>query len=284
VIELVITADDLGIDPRRDDGIFAALERGAITQASLLVTGPTAPAASSRARRGGYALGLHLDLTEGAPCAPRDDACSLVDRTGRMLGKHGLRDAIARGEIAPAHVAREALAQLARFDALVGTRARHVDGHQHVHVIPELAEHLACAFVEAGVETTRIPEQRVVAGDDARARSFHERVSRDAARARTIYARRGIASTAAFVGLDVMGEASSAAALRAAVRACGSAATVELMCHPGYAGSGGDDFNRSPAREHELAVLLARPFASLVDAGRVALSTFAALHARRMTA
>ena len=44
--QLIITADDLGIDPRRDDGILEAWTRGAITQASLLVGGKAAAAAA----------------------------------------------------------------------------------------------------------------------------------------------------------------------------------------------------------------------------------------------
>ena len=35
------------------------------------------------------------------------------------------------------------------------------------------------------------------------------------------------------------------------------------MCHPGYVGATWDDFNQSPAREHELKVLSALPFREL---------------------
>ena len=44
--ELIVTADDLGYSAERDAGIFEAFERGIVTQASLLVTGPTAAAAA----------------------------------------------------------------------------------------------------------------------------------------------------------------------------------------------------------------------------------------------
>ncbi len=46
------------------------------------------------------------------------------------------------------------------------------------------------------------------------------------------------------------------------------------MCHPGYVGDGGDDFNRSPAREHELRVLTSLPFASMIAEGAVELASF----------
>jgi predicted glycoside hydrolase/deacetylase ChbG (UPF0249 family) len=277
VLNLVVTADDLGIDPRRDDGIFEAFEHGVITHTSLLVGGPSSASAAERARRDGWPVGLHLNLTEGTPAAKASDVATLLDASGQKLGKHGLRDAASRGEVSLAHVARETEAQIARFEALMGHGPRHIDGHQHVHVIPELVETLATVFADQNVGSTRIPEQRVVHGDTSAAHRFYENVSREAAVARAIYARQGIASTEAFVGLDVMGIESSGARLRDAVRAVSSLSSAEVMCHPGHVGTGWDDFNQSPDREHELGVLLARPFAALVELRAVKLARFADL-------
>lgn len=271
---LVITADDLGIDPRRDEGILLAHARGAITQASLMVRGPSAERAARAAAAAGLPVGLHLDLTETPPCAPPSTIATLLDASGNKRGKHGLRAAIEQGEIEPAHVAREAEAQLDAFAELMGSPAAHVDGHQHAHTVPFLAEALAPVLAARGVLTTRIPEQREVHVADPIAARFYESVSADAARARSIYERHGVRSTEAFVGLDLMGSASSAERLRAAVERCRGARSVELMCHPGYPGHGVDAFNESPDREHELEVLLSHPFAPLVEAGRVTLGSF----------
>jgi predicted glycoside hydrolase/deacetylase ChbG (UPF0249 family) len=92
-----------------------------------------------------------------------------------------------------------------------------------------------------------------------------------------VYARRGVVSTDGFVGLDLMGLASDGERLAKAVGAHADARSVEVMTHPGYVGSGWDDFNESPAREYELAVLLSRPFSSLVAEGRARLTSFLAL-------
>jgi len=259
---VVVNADDLGIDPRRDAGILELLEAGAVTQASLLVRGPSAREAAKRAS--GYAIGLHLDLTETDACAPTDAIATLLDAYGKKLGKHGLRATADRVDLA--ELARETLAQIAAFEALMGMKPSHVDGHQHVHVVPRFVETLARVFRDAGVRTTRIPEQ----GMSEDAPEFYKQVSEHAAAARAIYARHGIASTDSFVGLDLMGDASDGGRLRDAVsEARGS---VEVMVHPGYVGSGWDDFNESPAREHELRVLRDRPFRDLEG---VTLATFA---------
>jgi predicted glycoside hydrolase/deacetylase ChbG (UPF0249 family) len=263
---LVINADDLGIDLRRDAGIFELMDAGAVTQSSLLVRGRNARAAASRARAAGQELGLHLDLTETDPSAPKDEIATLLDRDGKKLGKHGLREAADRVDLA--HVAREAEAQIALFVELVGKKPTHVDGHQHVHVVPRFVETLAEVFQRAGIKTTRIPEQPM--GEDAP--DFYRQVSEHAAAARGIYARFGIASTDSFVGLDLMGDASDGERLREAVLA--ARGSVEVMVHPGYVGSGWDDFNESPAREHELRVLLARPLHALEG---VTLGTFTSI-------
>jgi predicted glycoside hydrolase/deacetylase ChbG (UPF0249 family) len=241
------------------------------------VRGRSAVRAAALAKRAGLPLGLHLDLTETPPCAPPASIATLLDAHGHKRGKHGLRDAITAGELDPEHVRREADAQFEAFQELVGAPAEHVDGHQHAHTVPFVAEVLAPLFAARGVRTTRIPEQREVRVRDATAARFYRSVSDDAARSRAVFAAHGVRSTEAFVGLDLMGTASSERGLRDAVCASLDARSIELMVHPGYVGSGVDAFNESPDREHELAVLLARPFAALVDEGRLRLVSFAAL-------
>ncbi|MBX7192855.1 MAG: ChbG/HpnK family deacetylase [Sandaracinaceae bacterium] len=271
---LVITADDLGIDPRRDDGIVVAFARGAITQSSLMVRGQSAPSAARAANRIGLPLGLHLDLTESPPSAPAASIPTLLDASGHKRGKHGLRAAIASGAIDPADVVRETRAQLAAFEAMVGRPARHVDGHQHVQSIPFLAELLAPVFAEAGVRTTRIAEQREVHVEDPSAARFYQSVADDARASRPLYAAHGIDATESFIGLDLMGFACEPSRLLRALEHA-SGPRVELMCHPGFVGEGVDDFNQSPAREHELRVLNGLPFEALIARGELVLTSLA---------
>jgi predicted glycoside hydrolase/deacetylase ChbG (UPF0249 family) len=273
-VRLVITADDLGIDPRRDDGIFAAHAAGAITQASLMVGGPSAGEAARRARKAGLTLGLHLDLSEMPPLAPRERIPTLLDGRGEKLGKHGLRLALARGSVELAHVILEAEAQLDAFAALTGRCVRHVDGHQHTHCVPEVAEVLAPVFERRGVRSTRAPQPAAACVADPDASRIYEKMCRDAARARASYAGVGVRSTHGFLALDMMGAGSDPSRLRELVTTHTFGTSVELACHVGFVGIGGDDFNRSADRERELQILCARPFAPLVDRGVVELVNF----------
>jgi predicted glycoside hydrolase/deacetylase ChbG (UPF0249 family) len=176
--------------------------------------------------------------------------------------------------VEPAHVILEAEAQLDAFATLTGQPVRHVDGHQHIHWVPELAEALAPLLKSRGVRSIRAPQPATARVADPDAGRWYEEVSRDAARARAIYAHFGVRSTHGFVGLDPTDAASDPGRLRDAVIAHAFGTSVELMCHVGFVGVGGDDFNRSPDRECELRILCSRPFAALVDQGVMELVSF----------
>uniref|UniRef100_A0A8C0DEK8 Carbohydrate deacetylase n=1 Tax=Balaenoptera musculus TaxID=9771 RepID=A0A8C0DEK8_BALMU len=136
-VRLVVTADDFGYCPRRDEGIVEAFLAGAVTSVSLLVNGAAAESAAELARRHRIPTGLHANLSEGRPVGPaRHGASSLLGPEGFFLGKMGFREAVAAGEVVLPQVRGELEAQLSRFRELLGRDPTHVDGHQHVHVLP----------------------------------------------------------------------------------------------------------------------------------------------------
>ena len=241
---LHVTADDLGYSHERDAGILLLAAAGAVTRASLLVSGATARAALAAADALGLEVALHLNLTEGAPVAGAAAVPSLLapGGGGAMRGKHGFRAALAAGAVAPAHIAAEALAQVQRFAALHprGCAPRAFDGHQHVHVLPAVARALAGALA-GRVAAARIPEWageavEPLAHVEAARADFYRAVSADAAAARALYAAAGIAPLSArFVGLGASGSDCTAARARATLAAArASGGSVEWMVHPGF--------------------------------------------------
>ncbi|XP_012632150.2 carbohydrate deacetylase isoform X3 [Microcebus murinus] len=100
-VRLVVTADDFGYCPRRDEGIVEAFLAGAVTSVSLLVNGAAAESAAELARRHGIPTGLHANLSEGLPVGPaRHGASTLLSPEGFFLGKMGFREAVAAGDVA----------------------------------------------------------------------------------------------------------------------------------------------------------------------------------------
>lgn len=136
MIRLVINADDLGLHPRIDEGIFRANAEGVVTSASLLATGPTAPEAVRRARRQKLALGLHLSLTTHLnPAAPARDVRWLAPG-GRFRKNWAELSAAWLSRLVPAEeVVLELRAQVRRAREL-GAELDHLDTHQHLHLLP----------------------------------------------------------------------------------------------------------------------------------------------------
>jgi predicted glycoside hydrolase/deacetylase ChbG (UPF0249 family) len=152
ITRLVVNADDLGLHPSLDAGILRAHREGIVTSATLLAMGPTAPEAAKRARAQGLAVGLHLALSTRLPPAAPVHAVPSVAPGGRLRGswadfaKAWLSGAVRRGEVEV-----ELASQLQRAREL-GVTVDHLDGHQHLHLLPGIRP-----VVEALAARERLP-------------------------------------------------------------------------------------------------------------------------------
>ncbi|KAM8918682.1 carbohydrate deacetylase [Lycaon pictus] len=298
-VRLVVTADDFGYCPRRDEGIVEAFLAGAVTSVSLLVNGAAAESAAELAGRYRIPTGLHANLSEGRPVGPAcHGASTLLSPEGFFLGKMGFREAVAAGDVALPQVREELEAQLIRFRELLDGDPTHVDGHQHVHVLPGVCQVFAEALQANGVRFTRLPVERGVGGCawlEAPERAFACAVERDARAAVGPFSRYGLRWTDAFVGLSTCGRHMSAHRVSGAlVRALegiptGRTLTAELMAHPGYpsvppaggCGEGPDAFSCSWERLHELRVLTAPTLRTRLAQEGVQLCTLHDLDSKR---
>lgn len=253
-MKLIVNADDLGYSAHRDRGIFNCFNRGLISAASLLVNGPCAVAAALQAGKEGLFLGLHLNFTEGYPVS--ENVKSLVGKSGQLKYKMTFWNS----DFDILEICRETIAQIELFKLMTGQYPTHVDGHQHVHIIPKIAEAIAPILKKYGVKSVRIPDEDV-SGSNWLPRERQERYVRryvTAINARLIYKKSGITAPECFRGLCLSGELMTAERLAAALE--GTYGTVELMVHPGFVGYVqhplfNDDFDISEDRENELQAL-----------------------------
>ncbi|MDA7431139.1 ChbG/HpnK family deacetylase [Synechococcus sp. AH-601-O20] len=128
----LLHADDLGLGAGVDHAIFDLVQSGRLDGASLLVNGPTAKTAINTWRQlpNPPALYLHLCLTEG----PGDSAnVDLPASFGRLLLASWLP--WQRRRLKP-QIRRSLRQQISRYKQLTGANEIHLDGHQHVHLIP----------------------------------------------------------------------------------------------------------------------------------------------------
>ena len=122
---LIVNADDWGLTRGVSEGILAAHRHGIVSSTTVLVTGELDREQVARLRDCGLGVGLHVNLTLGAPLTR---GRSLVDGDGRFV--RDARRAAAR--VSVADVRAEVEAQIERFQSALKRRPTHLDTHHHV--------------------------------------------------------------------------------------------------------------------------------------------------------
>jgi len=143
---VILCADDFALTEGVTRGIEALARSGRLSATTALVTTRHWPSHGARlaALRDVVAVGLHLNLTLGAPLGemPRLAPDGRLPAIG-ALTRLGLRRAIDASEIM-AETAR----QLAAFELVTGNRPDLVDGHQHAHALPGVRDGVLAALRE----------------------------------------------------------------------------------------------------------------------------------------
>jgi predicted glycoside hydrolase/deacetylase ChbG (UPF0249 family) len=288
VIRLIVNGDDAGIDSARNRGILAAFREGIVTSASVIARGPASEefleeALRARSRDGRrLGLGLHLNFTQGRPLVP--GARSLAGPDEMFLWKEDLWARALAGALDPAEVRREVEAQWAWL-AGMGLEPDHIDGHNHAHVLPGIAEAVADVIPpgtwvrlpregRAGERGGFLIEPRGLFADGVRLSEALESLSERAARPWKDRLR----SPAVFRGLGLLGGYLSGRLCRvlesAIEEAGGAEAEIELMVHPGACDPASVPFSASPAREEERDALRSPEALRLIRESGVALARF----------
>jgi predicted glycoside hydrolase/deacetylase ChbG (UPF0249 family) len=130
---LIVNADDWGLSRGVSEGILAAHRHGIVSSTTVLVTADLDREQVARLRDSGLGVGLHVNLTLGAPLTR---GRSLVDGDGRFV--RDARRAAAR--VSAADVRAEVEAQIARFESALKRRPTHLDSHHHVGLHPPVRD------------------------------------------------------------------------------------------------------------------------------------------------
>jgi predicted glycoside hydrolase/deacetylase ChbG (UPF0249 family) len=125
---LIVNADDFGLTSGVSRGILEAGTRGIVTSTTAIVNRPIDPALIARLEASGLGVGLHLNLTLGAPVTDPRRVPSLVDRDGRFV--RDPREAAARADRDQARI--ELGNQIDAFRRIFGRFPTHLDSHHHV--------------------------------------------------------------------------------------------------------------------------------------------------------
>ncbi|XP_071011961.1 carbohydrate deacetylase [Oncorhynchus clarkii lewisi] len=309
-VKLVVTGDDFGYCPKRNQGIVDCFQAGGISNVSLLVNASSAKEATELAKRHHIPIGLHANLSEGLPVSQGlKRGSTLLNKDGFFHGKMGFRKALQSGLVNMTEVELELRAQVRLFGELMGYLPCHMDGHQHIHVLPEVCEVFAQVLSDCGISYTRVPVERGLHSCPWLSpvlRDFYMQVEKDALESIPVFRRHGIRWPDVYLGLTTMGHNMSVPNLKRAFSHAlerdlnvslsppggesknrtntteQPVLTAELMVHPGYpshpqeggCGEGPDDFSQSADRQQELTTLKDPALLAFYTQERVQLCAF----------
>lgn len=128
-MKLILCADDFGQSEAIDQAIIELIKKGRLSATSCMTFSPRWPEAAKKLTpsiRKKASIGLHLDFTHFG------DAMSHPKIVLLSLAR----------QLSSAHIKKSINQQLDAFEAAIGTAPDYVDGHQHVHQLPQIREAL----------------------------------------------------------------------------------------------------------------------------------------------
>jgi predicted glycoside hydrolase/deacetylase ChbG (UPF0249 family) len=228
-------ADDLGLHPAVDRAIFRAYEAGAVRAASILATGPTFDAAARQARLLGLPLSLHLAIVDTEPLSPPGEVPSLLAGAGRFPAYFGpvVRRSIFR-QLRQHEVTLEVQRQLDRFAEadLVGKHGLSLDGHQHLHLLPQVMRAVLALAPAYRLTRLRMPTLSPYERRQARPRTLSFLLAEALGRASRDRARQAGVAFVPCWGVLFAGSLTLDRA-RSLLRSLPERAAGQLICHPG---------------------------------------------------
>ena len=160
--KLIVHADDFGLTHGVNTGIIDAHLNGILTSTSIMANGPAFDEAIELA----YAaptldIGVHLTLVEEIPIVSPTDIPSIVDKNGRLLANaKEVYIRYLKKKLCLKHIRAEFEAQIIRIKS-TGLPISHIDGHQHLHILPAIFSIVEELAKKHDIQAIRIPKERI---------------------------------------------------------------------------------------------------------------------------
>lgn len=157
---LIVHADDFGISESVNEGVAYAFRNGILTSASVIASGAAFEPALEIARvTPDLDIGVHLTLIEEPPISPHASIPTLLGEDGRFHRGMGVfLKRYSLGAIALDEVRRELDAQI-RAVVARGTKVSHLDGHQHLHMVPGIRRIVGELARKYAIPSIRYPRE-----------------------------------------------------------------------------------------------------------------------------
>ena len=241
---LIVNADDLGYTRGINRAVEQCYREGILRSATIMAAGEAfGDAVRMVAENPGLGVGVHLVLTELPPVADPNRVPTLAGANGRLPASLGeLALGLVSGRIASGDVREELDAQVEKV-VESGIVPTHLDGHKHIHLLPQVLEAVAWVARKYSIRYVRSPFESMRFCDglgtvDPGARGSFARQHAKAAAVRVMkpFFRRtlrtsGLCGADSFFGISLTGLWTEAGMIRLLKGLPGGVS--ELMAHPG---------------------------------------------------
>ncbi len=221
---LIVTADDLGLAKSINEGIAKACRDGIVNSVSVIPTGEAFEDAVRIVKDLGLKeIGAHLALTETEP---------LLSSSKFYKNHNGFIKDIFFGKADLKGIREELNAQLELLKKS-GVKITHMNGHEHIHMIPEILDIFISLAKEFNIPALRYPRE------DRPVRAFNIGdlykklvLSYFTGRTARLFSGSGLFYTDHFLGLLDAGKLKEDLLIGMLVGLKGG--ITELVCHPGF--------------------------------------------------
>ncbi len=135
---LIVNADEFGLTEGINEGIIEVHSHGIVTSTTMVANLWAFDHAARLSRRyPELAVGVHLNLTHGAPILPPERVHTLVDHNGYFFRRRPFLQRLLLGQISMIQVYEEFRAQIDKVIA-AGISPSHIDSHESVYMYPDL--------------------------------------------------------------------------------------------------------------------------------------------------
>lgn len=157
---LIVHADDFGLSERVNEGIVQAHRHGVLTSASLIASGDAFEHAVELSKATPTLdIGVHLTLIEERPLSPGNIIPTLLGDNGRF---HRHAGAFMRRYLFGCISLDEVSVELdAQIDSVIarGINVSHLDGHQHMHMVPGIRRVVGRLARKYAIPSIRYPRE-----------------------------------------------------------------------------------------------------------------------------
>ncbi len=152
--KLIVNADDFGYSEEINKGIIESHLNGIVTSTSIIVNMPGFKSAVKLAKKHpSLDVGIHLNLTEGKPLLN-----SPLVVNGKFSGSYSN---FVLNKYPEEEIEAELEAQITRLEES-GIKISHIDGHQHIHVFPNVFKIILNLAKKHDIGYVRVPDEKII--------------------------------------------------------------------------------------------------------------------------